>query len=76
MEEEIKKVFKKVLKIDDSAFNDNLSQDTCINWDSMNHLAIITELEKMFSIKFSVDDVLAMVNIKAVKERVKKRVKS
>lgn len=74
MEGKIKELFKKVLKIKDSDFNDRLSQDSCMNWDSVNHLTIITELEKMFNIKFSVDDVLSMVNVKAVKERVRKRV--
>jgi len=76
MEEKIKKLFKEVLKIDDSKFNDALSQTNCMNWDSVSHLKIIVGLEKMFKIKFSVDDVLAMVDVKTVKERLKKKINS
>ena len=76
MEEEIKKIFKDILNIDDSKFNDELSQDNCMSWDSLNHLKIVTSLEKQFNIKFSVDDTLAMVNVKIVKERLKKRINS
>lgn len=76
MEEKIKKLFKEVLRIEDFKFNDNLSQDNCMNWDSINHLKIIVGLEKMFGIKFSVDDILSMVNVKTVKERLKKKINS
>lgn len=38
--------------------NDNLSSKDIANWDSMNYLLFISELEKNFTISFTMDEVM------------------
>lgn len=38
--------------------NDSLSSKDVENWDSMNYLLFISELEKNFKISFSMDEVM------------------
>ena len=47
-----------IFNIPQSEVRDNLSSKDIPEWDSMNYLLFIAELEKEFGISFSMDDVL------------------
>ncbi len=42
----------------EESINDNLSSKDIPEWDSMNYLMFIAEIEKEFSISFSMDEVM------------------
>lgn len=45
------------LKIEE--INDSLSPEDIADWDSMNYLLLIAELEKNFNMSFTMDDVIS-----------------
>ncbi len=54
---------------------DDIHEDTTINdvkmWDSLNHLALVIELEKKFSIKFKPNEMLALDSVSKIIEVLK-----
>jgi acyl carrier protein len=51
-------IVSSAFSIDESEINDSLSSKDIENWDSMNYLMFIAELEKEFSISFTMDEVM------------------
>ena len=49
-ETNIKKIFSRVLKISLNEIKNNLSRENCKNWDSMNHVRLVLEIEKELGI--------------------------
>ena len=56
--EKLVEIIKKVFDAREEDINDQMSPDTISNWDSMNYLLFISEVEKEFDIQFSVDEVM------------------
>ena len=50
--------------------------DDILEWNSLNHLVLILEIEKFFEIKFNPIELANMQNIKEISEVIKKLVKS
>jgi len=61
----LKIILSKVLNISIDKINDFSSSDNIETWDSFNNLMLISELEKEFNIKFTIEEV---TNIKSVKD--------
>jgi len=53
IEENVKQILFKILKINEKNFKDNIGVYNNANWDSMSHLEILLSLEKKFKIKFT-----------------------
>ena len=53
IEENVKQILFKILKINEKKFKDNIGVYNNANWDSMSHLEILLSLEKKFKIKFT-----------------------
>ena len=51
------------LKIEEEKITDALTMHDIPEWDSMNFLLLIAELEKEYGVTFSMDDVLALNSI-------------
>lgn len=51
-------IVSELFLLDESAINDSLSSKDIPEWDSMNYLLFIAELEKEFDISFSMDQVM------------------
>lgn len=69
IEESIKEIVIDVLDIDDLnsfEFNEFSKIDDFAEWDSLAHLNIITQLESMFNIRFSLDEVESFAEIKDI----------
>lgn len=66
MDERLRKVFMAVFG--DDQIDDSSSPETIEQWDSMGHLMLVSELEKCFNISLSVSDIVAMVNVRCIKE--------
>lgn len=56
-------VFRKVLSNDSLILTDELTANDVDRWDSLSHMIIITEIEKVFSIKFKLKDLNKMRNV-------------
>ncbi len=69
IEESIREIVIDVLDIDDLnsfEFNEFSKIDDFLEWDSLAHINIITQLESMFNIRFSLDEVESFAEIKDI----------
>ena len=55
MEKKVLKIIKEVFELED--VENNISQNNCIKWDSMNHLNLILEIEMEFDVSFTPDEI-------------------
>lgn len=62
-----------ILHIDAVAVGDTASPEDIPDWDSMNYLLFIAELEKQYNTSFTMDEVLGAKNLGDVKQLLKKR---
>ncbi|MFI5361375.1 MAG: acyl carrier protein [Elusimicrobiota bacterium] len=42
-------------------------------WNSVTHIELVTALEKTFGVSFTIDDVIAMDSLSAVRERLRRK---
>ena len=64
-----------VFQISVESIHDDTSSETLKEWDSINHLNLIVALEEEFSMEFSEDEILIMLNVEAIKTVVLKNIK-
>jgi acyl carrier protein len=57
MENRVRAVVADVLGLDVSEVANDLDADTADNWDSLNHLRIITAVEQEFGITLSMEEI-------------------
>lgn len=69
-------IVHEVLKIPEDNIKDDLSSKDIPNWDSMNYLLFIAELEKQFNMSFSMDEVVNAQSIGDVRKIVEERRKA
>jgi len=67
-----KKIIARILKIKTSKIDDRLSPESVKNWDSFRGLLLITEIEKVFRIKFSMEEILSIKNIGDIRNILRK----
>lgn len=76
MEENIEKIFRKVVEWEDNKIvRDDMSPDNVEEWDSLATMMFTMEIGKEFNIVFSYDEILAMNTIGDVKKIVAKKIK-
>jgi len=66
--DKIKAIFCEIIGISETDVDDSTSYNSCVAWDSLKHLQMVSELEDEFGIEFQMDDIIAMVNFAKVKE--------
>jgi acyl carrier protein len=59
----LKKVLTQVLGIDPKDITNATSPETVETWDSFNGLMLVSELEKEFSVSFTMDEVILVKNV-------------
>ena len=60
-------IVSKIFKIPEENITDDLSSKTIPEWDSMNYLMFIAELEKQFNVSFSMNEVMNADSLEAIK---------
>ena len=73
MEDKLRKIFANVLKISESEVSDSTSRENTVEWDSLNHLMLLTEIEKDYKIKFTASDTLKMGSFKKISDFLKQK---
>ncbi|HEY4487829.1 MAG TPA: acyl carrier protein [Candidatus Paceibacterota bacterium] len=54
-------------KIKEDEVRDSLTSNDVLDWDSMNYLLFIAELEKEYGVSFSMDEVLSATSLGALR---------
>jgi len=68
----LKTVVANILGITAEGVSDGLSPETNGNWDSLNHMNIITAVEKEFGVTMSMSDIQGIVDFATLKAVVEK----
>jgi len=55
--EKLRSIMSKILKMDKKDINEKVSRSNTEEWDSFNHLLLISEIEKEMKIKFTIQEV-------------------
>lgn len=66
--ERLKAILSRVLEIEEDSITDETSPDNVESWDSFNALVLVSELEKSFNVKFTMDEVIATKCVKDIKD--------
>lgn len=67
IEARIKEVMVSVFDVDVETINEESSQDSVEQWDSMKHLDLVVALEEEFGITIPIEEVGNLVNFKYIK---------
>lgn len=54
---------------------DSLTKSDCAEWDSFNHLMLMSEIEKKIGIKFTIKEIESIDSFKKLKSMVDKKAK-
>ena len=73
--ETLKKIVAKVLNIDEIKVNNSLAMGNAEQWDSFNHLLLISEIEKEMGITFSIQEVEKIKSFRDLREIVSSKSK-
>lgn len=73
MENKIIELLAEVLEMDISEIANDLSQENCSKWDSLQHLNIMVELEEVFELSFEPEEIADMVSIEKIIDTVKSK---
>lgn len=71
-EERLREILAKVLLLDESEIKDDLSRKDLESWDSLAHLMLINEVEAIFNITLSDDEIVAIDTIGDLKRTLRK----
>ena len=71
LEKKLKKILAKTFDCKIDRINSKLSFGDLDSWDSMNHYKMVSEIEKVFKINFSQDEIETLVSYKIILSTVK-----
>ena len=66
-------IVSRSFNIKEADIKNNLSSKDIANWDSMNYLLFISELEKEFNISFTMDEVLSAESLGSIRAMLKSK---
>ncbi len=61
-------VISRVLNVEAETITDEISPQNMPFWDSFNGISIVSELEKEFSVHFSIEEVYVVTSVKEIRE--------
>ena len=67
IDDQIKEIMVDILEIEDE-ITDDFGPEASPVWDSMHHLRLITAFEEEFNLKFTMEEIQAMVSFKLIKD--------
>ena len=70
--ESLRELVARVLGVGKGSINDKSSPENLENWDSFNGLMMVSELEKNFNVRFSIEEVMAVKSVADIKKALRK----
>ena len=75
IDKEIYSLIANILNIPIDKISLNTGIDNQSDWDSLNHILIMNEIEKVFGISLSPNDIINMTNVESISIILKKYIK-
>ncbi len=66
MNKKLADIITTVLRLKPKEVSENLSMDTCATWDSLCHMELIAEIERVFNIQLSFESIIKMRSVKGI----------
>lgn len=74
--EKLVAIFRNVFNDDAIILRDDLTANEVANWDSLTHMLMIGEVEKVFSVRFKLKELGKLENVKNLVDLIEQKVKS
>lgn len=68
----LRAILSKVLDIDESNIKDSTSPENVESWDSFNGLMLVSELENIFGIKFTMEEIVTVKSVGEIRGALEK----
>ena len=68
--EKLEKILCEVFRLKEDELNDTLTMEEIQRWDSLTHMDLVASIEDGLNIQLTMDDIMSMKDIKAVKKAV------
>jgi acyl carrier protein len=65
--DKLRHAFTEVMKIDAERVTDSLAYGEAPEWDSLAHMALVTELENAFGLMLDTEDIIAMSSVAEIR---------
>ena len=62
----VQDIFRDIFDEDNMVISDTTSSDKIEDWDSLNHINLVSAIEKEFEIKFSLGELITLKNVGAM----------
>ncbi|MGD9638328.1 MAG: acyl carrier protein [Alphaproteobacteria bacterium] len=72
--EKVNKILCEVFRLKENDIKDEMSMDDIEVWDSLTHMNLIVSLEENLKIQLDMDEIVAMKDIKTIKDIVSKKI--
>ena len=69
----IVEVMSTLLKMSKNDIDSEVSPENVEDWDSLLHISLVLELEKEFEVKFLIEEVGDLINLKRITEIIEKK---
>jgi acyl carrier protein len=66
LHQQVVEIFADIFQLDLDPATTDIKRDTVEQWDSVNHLRLVLELEQVFGVTLSDDDVLGIASLRDV----------
>lgn len=72
--EQVQQIFRTVFDNDSLILNDQTNAGDIEDWDSLEQINLLTAMEKKFSIKFEISEVVSLANVGEMVDLLEKKV--
>lgn len=69
-------IVQRVFKVKLDSFEPGKELKSLDNWDSLNHMLFITELEREFAMRLTSEDIIAMTNFEVVSQLIREKARA
>lgn len=74
MDDRLKQVMAEILEVDVASINEETSQDSIDQWDSLKQMNLVVALEEEFDIEFEDEDIANLLNYKLIKLTIEEKI--
>ena len=71
----VQDIFRDIFDEDDMVIEDKTSSDDIEDWDSLNHINLVSAIEKEFKIKFALVELMTLKDVGAMVELMMEKLK-
>lgn len=69
--EKLGEICAKIFRLKHSEISEDMSKETTPEWDSLNNLMLLTEIEKQYNIKFTASEITKINSIRDIENILK-----